>query len=90
LIACLLQFERQSSRPTFFLILRPLRCQKGGFDRVPLDSTEYLVYDLLFWLGASEGDARLSSMDDPQSSAHVTHEIASPGIILKTAVALML
>jgi hypothetical protein len=81
LITYLFQFERKSLHPSLFLINSALCCLNGSFDCTPLDSTEHLGYNSLFWLGTSEGNARLSSVNDPQSSAHVTYEIATPTVI---------
>ena len=81
LIACLFEFERKRLNPSLFLICRALCGVKGSFDCAPLDSTKYLGHNSLFWLRVGEGNARLSSVHDPQSSAHVPHEIASPTVI---------
>jgi hypothetical protein len=54
---------------------------QGSFDGALLYSTEYLGYDSQFWFGTSKGNARLSSVNDPQSSKHVTNQIAPPTVI---------
>jgi hypothetical protein len=48
-----------------FLIYGTLCCLKSSFDCARADSPEYLSYNPLFRLGPSEGDARLSSVNDP-------------------------
>jgi len=67
--------------PSLFLIRSAPGGLNGSFDCIPLDGAEYLSDDLLLWLGTSEGDARLSSVNNPQPPAHVTYQVASPSVI---------
>lgn len=81
LITCRLQFERKCLQPCLLLICGALCCLKSRFDCAPANSPEYFGHNTLFWLGPSERDARPSYVNDPQSPAHVTHEIASPAVV---------